>query len=306
MLDWSPSRWGIVGAALLAIGPGAAATVSSMAPGMEDRSFRTAEPVEIAGFAGDAMEPFVTRDGRWLIFNTRNGPRDPTDLMLARRIDDRHYAFVGPLAGANSKSLDGVGSVDRDGGFFFVSNRDYDRSGNTLWTGRFADGVVSDVRPLATDFTPKRLLRLNIDLEISADGSELYVAENRWNLFRGRPASSHLAVSRRVGERYERRVDSDRLMQAINGDALDYAPATSADRLTLYFTRWNPRILGDVPRLMVSRRGSIDAAWGAPQHIVAAAGFVEGATIVPGECGVLYHARIGEAYRLFVIRRLAC
>ena len=95
-------------------------------------------------------------------------------------------------------------------------------------------------------------------------------------------------------------------MRAINGDALDYAPATSADRLTLYVTRWNPRISGDMPRLMVSRRGSQEAPWSAPQHIVAAAGFVEGATVVPGECGVLYHARVGEPYRLFLIRQSAC
>jgi len=297
-----------VTAALLVAGLGFAASARKPAPPMsvDDYSFGPPEAVTIDGYTGDAMEPFVTRDGRWLIFNTRNGPKDQTDLMLARRIDDRHYTFVGPLAGANSASLDGVASVDRDGRFFFVSNRDYDRTGNTLWTARFADGRVDNVRPLETDFTPKKLLRLNIDLEISADGSELIVAENRWNLFKARPARSHLAVSRRVGDRFERRPDSDQLMQAINGEALDYAPATTADRRTLYFTRWNPQISGDVPRLMVSTRASPAVPWSAPRRIAAAAGFVEGATVVPGECGILYHARIGEAYRLFLIRRRTC
>ena len=255
MLGLRRSHWVAVAVALLALGAtlGSTARKPPTAADLDDRSFGRPQAVEIAGYSGDAMEPFVTRDGRWLIFNTRNGPRDQTDLMLAKRIDDRHFAYVGPLAGANSASLDGVGSVDRDGRFYFVSNRDYDRSGNTLWTGRFADGRVGNVHPLATDFTPKRLLRLNIDLEISADGSELIVAENRWNLFKGRPASSHLAVARRVGEWFERRLDSDRLMNAINGVALDYAPATSTDRQTLIFTRWNPRLAGDVPHLMISQ-----------------------------------------------------
>ena len=118
-----------------------------------DDGFSAPLPVAIAGYTGNSMEPFLTRDGRWLLFNTRNGPKDQTDLMLAKRIDDTHFAFVGSLTEANSGSLDGVASVDRSGHFFFVSNRDYDRSGNTLWTGIFADGQVRDVRPLATDFT---------------------------------------------------------------------------------------------------------------------------------------------------------
>lgn len=120
-----------------------------------DDSFSAPSPVEIAGYAGDAMEPFVTRDGRWLLFNTRNGPKDQTDLMLARRIDDTHFAFVGPLAGANSSSLDGVASVDRSGHFFFVSNRDYDRTGNTLWSGSFADGQVRDVSARCAPTSPR-------------------------------------------------------------------------------------------------------------------------------------------------------
>lgn len=292
---------GVAGLALAAM-----ASESPAARPTDDRSFLAPEAVTIAGYSGHAMEPFVTRDGRWLIFNTRNGPGGQTDLMLARRIDDLHYAFVGPLPGANGKSLDGVASVDRDGHFFFVSNRDYDRSGNTLWTGRFVDGRVTDVGPLATDFTPKRLLRLNIDLEISSDGSELYVAENRWNLFKGRPSTSHLAVAGRTGDRFERRPDSDLLMEAISGAALDYAPTTSADCLTLIFTRWNPKISGDVPQLWISRRATRSVAWSAPRRIAAAAGFVEGATFVPGDCAILYHARLGEAYRLFRVRRATC
>ena len=190
---------------LLALGVIAVGLAAFARPGADpalaiDDSFAEPQPVAIAGYAGDAMEPFLTRDGRWLLFNTRNGPKDQTDLMVARRTDDTHFTFAGPLAGANSGSLDGVASVDRAGHFFFVSNRDYDRSGNTLWTGNFADGRVREARPLVTDFTPKKLLRLNIDVEVSADGEELYVAENRWDLFRRRPGSSTLpspAVERR-------------------------------------------------------------------------------------------------------------
>ena len=119
--------WLGTGAALLVFGAALASTATKSAP--DDLAFAAPEPVEIKGYVGDAMEPFVTRDGRSLIFNTRNGRKDQTDLMLARRIDDRHYSFVGPVAGANSLSLDGVASIDREGRFYFVSTRDFASSG---------------------------------------------------------------------------------------------------------------------------------------------------------------------------------
>ena len=307
------ARWPTILLALgvVAIGLAAFARANAEPALAIDDGFTAPRPVAIAGYAGDAMEPFLTRDGRWLLFNTRNGPKDQTDLMLARRTDDSHFTFVGPLAGANSGSLDGVASVDRNGQFFFVSNRDYDRTGNTLWTGSFADSQVRDARPLVTDFTPKKLLRLNIDLEVSADGDELYFAENRWDLFRRRPGSSHLAVANRAISAtnqpiFVRRADSDALFSALRSGALDYAPATSVDRLTLYFTRWQAGRSGTVPHILVSRRATTTSAWSSPRLLAAASGFVEGPTVTPDGCGILYHAKVGEAYRLFLVRRKTC
>ena len=313
-------RWPVLLLALgvIAIGLAAFARPDPEPALMIDDSYSPPQPVSIAGYTGDAMEPFLTRDGRWLLFNTRNGPKDQTDLMVAKRIDDTHFTLVGPLTGANSGSLDGVASVDRAGHFFFVSNRDYDRSGNTLWTGIFADGQVRDARPLVTDFTPRKLLRLNIDLEVSADGNELYVAENRWDLFRRRPGSSHLAVANRsisaTGQPasatnqpiFVRNMNSDALFSALRTGALDYAPATSTDRLTFYFTRWQAGRSGAVPHILVSRRATTASAWGSPRLLAAASGFVEGPTVTPDGCGILYHAKVGEAYRLFLVRRKSC
>ena len=295
----------LVGAAVMAFS--AALSVSPPSdPTSADTSFEAPRAVVLRGYGGDAMEPFVTRDGRWLLFNTRNGPRDQTDLMVARHDPDGGYSFIGPLAGANSAMLDGVASVDRRGNLFLVSNRDYESSGSTLWTGKFAADKASAVHPLASDFTPKKLLRLNIDLEVSGDGEALYVAENRWDLLRGRPATSTLAVAARVGERFVRRPDSDAMMRAVNSAALAYAPATSDDQLTLYFTRWDASASGAVPAIFVSRRKTRTAPWSPPRRLAAAIGFVEGPTVLPGGCVVMYHARVGEAYRLFTVRRRGC
>lgn len=310
MTIWTTIASWLVGAAVMAFS--AALSVSPPADmisaklGPADTSFEAPRAVVLRGYGGDAMEPFVTRDGRWLLFNTRNGPRDQTDLMVARHDADGGYSFIGPMTGANSAMLDGVASVDRRGNLFLVSNRDYDSSGNTLWTGKFADGKASAVRPLASDFTPRKLLRLNIDLEVSGDGEALYVAENRWDLLRGRPATSTLAVAARVGVRFVRRPDSDAMMRAVNGAALAYAPATSDDQLTLYFTRWDAGASGAEPAIFVSRRTARTAAWSPPRRLTAASGFVEGPTVLPGGCTIMYHARVGEAYRLFTVKRRGC
>ena len=101
-------RWAVVAseAIALALGVGAVGRGEPAAVLHEYRSFGLMQPVKIAGYSGDAMEPFLARDGCWLLFNRRNGPREQTDLMVAQRIDDRHFAFVGPLAVANSAALD--------------------------------------------------------------------------------------------------------------------------------------------------------------------------------------------------------
>jgi len=76
-------------------------------------NFGTPVPVTNEGYHGDAMEPFVSTDGKYLFFNNRNDPATSTDLYFARRVNDTTFAFAGALAGANSPELDAVASMDR-------------------------------------------------------------------------------------------------------------------------------------------------------------------------------------------------
>ncbi len=78
----------------------------------DDPEFGAPQPVTITGYSGDAMEPFITRDGSILIFNNLNDPPSETDLHWAERIDDLTFAYRGKLQGANSPALDAVATVD--------------------------------------------------------------------------------------------------------------------------------------------------------------------------------------------------
>jgi hypothetical protein len=48
-----------------------AACLNTACAGTYD-AFHKPEDVAINGYQGDAMEPFLTRDGRYLLFNNRN------------------------------------------------------------------------------------------------------------------------------------------------------------------------------------------------------------------------------------------
>jgi hypothetical protein len=131
--------------------------------------FRDPRPVRIVGYGGDVMEPFLSRDGRVMFFNNRNDPKIDTDLFWAERIDGLDFRFRGPLAGANSRDLDAVASMDANGAFYFVSSRDYAATGALIHRGRFKDGVVDDVT-VVQGLASKARPGFNFDAEISADG----------------------------------------------------------------------------------------------------------------------------------------
>ncbi len=176
--------------------------------------FGAPEPVTIRGYDGHAMEPFISRDGATLFFNSRNGPRDQTDIYWARRINDTTFDFAGPLAGANSDKLDGVPTLSLDGAFAMISVRAVAEQGATVWTGAW-DGRVVHGLALQRVLSPGPLPLFNMDIEMSADGRRLYFTDNRWSPF-GPPSTSdfHLAVRENGAWRRAPEFDSwfDRIM----------------------------------------------------------------------------------------------
>lgn len=270
-----------------------AALIWALVSPSDDFQFASPQAVSIAGYAGDAMEPFISRDGRYLIFNNSNGDPD-TDLHWAEKVNDVTFAYRGKLEGANSPALDAVASMDNTGAIYFITTRSYDQTLMTIYRGRFDRGIVTNVAPVPN---VSRVVRgeLNFDAEISADGGTLYFVDG---VFTGGslPVAADIAVAVRGADGEFHRA-GDEEMAAINTPALEYAPCSSADQLEFFFTR----IVDGIPAIFRSTRPSRTVPWGAPRRLAAITGFVEAPTIAPDGAALYYHARRNGR---FVIERV--
>jgi hypothetical protein len=283
---------------LLAISVWCHAQHSTPAP--EYRAFQRPERVTIANYSGDAMEPFLTHDGRYLLFNNRNDPSVNTNLHYAERIDDLHFANRGEIQGVNTDALEGVSSLSCDGTLDFVSTRSYKDTFSTIYRARFSKGVATNVEivPGISRRTPGWV---NFDAEISADGETLYSVDSQFK--NGMPATADIFIAKKHGDVFERVPDSDAALKLVNTKALEYAPAISSDGLELFFTRVEKITATAEPRIWRAARKSIHDPFGEPQLVSAITGFAEGPTLSPDGLSLYYHAREGRKFVIFRVTR---
>src|SRR5512136_2693152 len=137
-------------------------------PEPQPGDFANPQRVTIQGYSDHAMEPFISRDGKYLFFNNSNDPAVDTNLHWAERIDDFTFRYKGEIGGVNTTALEGVASMDRNGVFYFVSTRSYEHDSSTIYRGTFDNGTVSaiELAPGVSTATPGIV---NFDAEISPD-----------------------------------------------------------------------------------------------------------------------------------------
>lgn len=276
-----------------------AAAVPPPLPPQPGAQFTDVRPVPIDGYTGEAMEPFISCDGQFLFFNNRNDPGERTDLFVAERIDSERFRFSGPVRGANlDGTLDAVPSVDDAGSFFFISTRSYDQSLATLYVGDLRGTAVSSVRLVPGDVSREEPGWLTMDAEVSRDGRSLYFADAR---FTGGsvPDESDLHVATRDRDRFVVRRDSAALLANLNSSALEFAPATSADGLELFFTRLDGLSIA----ILRSTRDRPDAPFGPPHRLAGIDGFVEAPTLTCDGKTLYFHRKDGDRYVLYRGRR---
>ena len=266
--------------------------------------FGNPERVTIQGYNGDAMEPFVTPDGRYLLFNNSNDPKVDTNLHFAERIDDTHFAYRGEIEGANSPKLDAVPTVDASGTLYFVSTRSYDETLSTIYRAHFAEGKI-DSPQIVEGVSLNTRGQVNFDVGVSRDGLLLIAVDGTFS-GGGVPDAADLVLLNRSGDRFLRYPDSQKIFATVNTEALEYAPALSADGLDLYFTRFAPSwliFLSDPPAIFVAHRNDTHEPFGMPERIAAIQGFVEAPSLSPDERSLYFHKKGETRFEIWRVTR---
>jgi hypothetical protein len=289
-----------VSLALLLSAAGCASDSPGAAAAPRPAEFRDPKRVEIQGYDGDAMEPYISCDGKYLFFNNRNEPAAQTDILFAEKVADDTFRFLGPVPGVNAPppALDAVPSLDASGTLFFVSTRSYEASLSTLFAGTFGNGQVTSVHLVAGSFARRQPGWLTMDAEVSRDGSLLYYADAP---FAGGalPEECDLGVARRVGEAFDVLAESRTLLASVNSGALEYAPSTSSDGLEIFFTR----LTGSQPAILRSARSGAASPFGTPERVSALAGFVEAPCLSCDGRSLYYHRDEGGRFAIYRVTR---
>lgn len=285
-------RWALalVACTLAACGGGGSEDAAGVnAPGPVAPMFTNPERVTITGYDDDAMEPFVSPDGRYLFFNNSNAPDVDTNLHYAERVDDITFRYRG--------LLDGVASMDRNGNFYFTSLRDADRTQASIYRGTFADGALSAVEPVP-GIAPTDPGKLDYDAAISSDGNQRFYVEGVFVLL-SVPFSGNILVANRSGAGFAPAANSDDIMREVNAGDIAYAPAISRSGLELFFNR----IERGTSVIYTATRAGTSAAFGTPQKIASIDGFAEGPALSPDEKSLYYHRNDAGRFVLYRVTR---
>jgi len=261
-------------------------------------------------------EPFLSRDGRFLFFNSGK-EEGRKDIYFAEKVGET-WVFRGALGpGLNdAKSVQATPTMDRTGRFYYLDSR----SPTMVRTATFlpAKGEVRSIGDLQgipgkkIGFLPPTFTG-NMGVEVSADGRTLLLSRARWAR-KGTALGSILEadilfLSRgKDGRFHYDPAESRRIMAGVNTPDLEYAPSLAPGGLELFFTRMSAADLraGKVrSRLMRSTRSSLKDPFGPPVEIEAAGSsdFVEAPTLSGDGKTLVYHKKEGKKFRLYMLSR---
>lgn len=277
-----------------------------------------AERIEIAGYNGDAMEPCISLDGKYLFFNNSN-EIPGTHIYFAQRVSALKFEFSGEVSGlrravnpaASWTEREMAPSVDSHNRFFYTCPHSYATDRRTLYAGLFRDGAVASIESLSGDISPQTMPWLNMDCCISPDGNTLIIS--RAKMGKNIPSESDLLLARRQSNgEFKIDPESGLILRQINSRALEYAPAITADLLELYFTRTEiPLAFADAPlvapvmQTMVARRKNVRLPFDPAQRLAAIEGFAEAPSLTLDKRELFYHRKDADGrFHIYRVLRL--
>lgn len=223
--------------------------------------------VEIIDYDGDAMEPYISRDDRYLFFNDNEGPRNK-ELYWAQRVDDLKYQFKGEVIGVNSEFVDGNPTMDEGGNFYFITTRDLEKGDfGSVYVGKFDNGRVDNLKKVGGTINENKKMWLNMGIEVTAKGDEMYTSYARFRLGSKHPSEGNIRYATRSEKGFDFAADEKRILQNINTEKkIEYAGEVSGDGLEMFYSQVN---LSRPPKFKLyhAKRFSKEDSFGVPKLV---------------------------------------
>ena len=270
-------------------------------------SFGPEIDVSINGLTLDAMEPFISPDGKYLFFNNINDGVD-TKLFYATKINDSTFTSVEELTGTTQSAeyhLDAVADMDSNSNFYWTSTRDYPAELDNLFYGIFNSGNVSGIERVRGDFNMNIPGWLIMDHGISLDGQFLYFSNARFddqNCIG--PCETRLGIAQKVNTAtFNTLPNSTTILQNINDDGyVYYAPCISSDNLELYYTRYlkGPITASTVLEICVAIRNNAVDSFSIPKVLFSevVSDLIEAPTLTTDKNIIYYHKKIPGSHKI--------
>ncbi len=258
--------------------------------------------VYISGYMGDAMEPFISKDGTTLFFNSLNDGIQ-TRLYYATRVDDSTFTYIGEVNGANepmNPQLNGVASLDTTGNFVWVSLRGWPGNMDNLHRGDYSNGTVTNVNRMHGTFYVYQPGYIIMDAALTHDGNELYYCNAFFDTCTV-PCTASLGFAKKVNDSTFNTISSSQnILQHVNDtDYCVYAPELSTNGLELYFTRFP--IGGFNTEICVSVRPTTADTFSTPLVLINEfPNFPEGATVNTAGTLMYYHKKTNGTYTIYL------
>jgi hypothetical protein len=298
----------LLGLFLLAqlLDPTSTLPIDSGAPEKECNLYENPVQVRIDGYDDDCMEPFITGDGGYLLFNNSNSALVETHIHLCKKIGENHFQHLGLLAGSVSKSKDMAPTIDADGNLFYTCLLTYEKDGNSIYCGKFADEKLQKIIIANGKISPNKPAEINMDCDISKDGNILILSRAHFANYLLPPDKSDLAIAEKTDGKFSLNPQSQNVLSKLNTDNLEYAPCQTSDQLELYFTRaskkavsGNSKRFEPYLRIMVARRKDRFSPYEEAERIAALTGFIEAPTLTDDKREMFFHKKINDKFRLF-------
>jgi len=199
--------------------------------------FVNEQQVLIQGYQGDAMEPFISKDDKYLFFNSLDGENNK-DIYYASKINDTSFLFLGEVKGVNTSFVDANPTMDNLNNFYFISTRDLDSGNGTVFCGKFDNGIITNLHKIEGSVNIVLPGWINMGVEISADGELMLISNAHFSTGAVIPDAGNIHMTENEGGIFNLTADDNALFMNINNDkSIQYAGELSANGHELLYSQ---------------------------------------------------------------------